>query len=132
MVSTRNNSAYSPGGLECKKLKELYRNRKKKSTKKSNWKIEDLLFRLICLALYLLTFIMTISLYMGQQLTKTLNRLAICHLRCHANIYYQKQYSGQDLNLLSLKRRSVQSYSILSRKANLQNVQMRLKFSKMV
>lgn len=29
MVSTRNNSAYSPGGLECKKLKELYRNRKK-------------------------------------------------------------------------------------------------------
>jgi hypothetical protein len=65
MVSTRNNSAYSPGGLECKKLKELYRNRKKKSTKKSNWKIEDLLFRLIYFALYLLTFIMIISLYMG-------------------------------------------------------------------
>ena len=63
MAVTRNKVQINPGDLECKKLQEFFKKRKKNAKySKQIKKIDDLLLCFIYIGLYMLTFYLLVSL----------------------------------------------------------------------
>ena len=65
-MKTRNKKLYSPGEFECTKLQELFNKRKKKQSTKYLKKLDDVLLSLIWMAMYILGFMLFVSIFLER------------------------------------------------------------------